>query len=220
MLDRLLATVAPHLCMYCLRPGALICLYCEYDIIQHRNGVCIACGKRNGGELCPHHQLPYQKSWCFGERRDALEYLIDELKLKYKRAAATSLARLLQAALPDLPAGAVFVPVPTASSHIRERGFDHTYLIAKQLGRFVGRPVKQSLSRHNNTVQRGSTREQRLKQAKGAFICPYRLDPLLTYIVIDDVVTTGATVGAAVQALRRAGAKTVWVAVIAYEPLD
>lgn len=220
MLDRLFAAVSPHLCHYCSRTGALICQYCEYDIIKGRIGVCIVCGSQKSGQMCAGHTQPYQKAWCFGERKDALEYLINELKLECRREAASGLARLLNAALPELPPGTVIVPIPTAGLHRRQRGFDHTLLLAKYFGKMRGLPVERLLLRNHNYAQRTSNKKERLVQAQQAFFCPRPLDSKVHYLLLDDVVTTGATVKYGARALRRAGARHIMVGAVAYEPLD
>lgn len=220
MLDRLFAAVSPHLCHYCSRAGALICQYCEYDIIKGRRGVCIVCGSQKSGQMCDIHVQPYQQAWCFGERKDALEYLINELKLECRREAALGLGRLLHSVLPELVNNTVIVPIPTAGLHRRQRGFDHTLLLAKYIGNMRSLPVQQLLKRNHNDVQRTSNKKQRLTQARQAFFCSRSLNPNVKYLLLDDVVTTGATVRYGAQALRDAGARHIMVAAVAYEPLD
>ena len=75
------------------------------------------------------------------------------------------------------------------------------------------------LHRMTDTKQRGKNRIERLQQANKAFVA----DPACAgkrILLIDDIVTTGATVQCATMALLAAGAQTVWVGVIARQPLD
>jgi len=69
-------------------------------------------------------------------------------------------------------------------------------------------------------MQRGAGRRTRTEQAKKAFQCATSLDPKAIYILVDDVITTGATVKYAAKTLLDAGASTVWVASISRQPLD
>lgn len=93
-------------------------------------------------------------------------------------------------------------------------------LVAKQLGKLRGLPITTSLQRATNTQQRSASARQRTENAKSAFICESKLDPKKNYLIIDDVITTGATVKYAAIALQHAGAETVWVASISRQPLD
>lgn len=130
------------------------------------------------------------------------------------------LADLLHIAVPYLPAETVIVPVPTVSSHIRQRGYDHTHLIAHRFAKQRGHRVRPLIERQTGTKQRGANRRQRMKQAKEAFAARRPLDPTVPYLLIDDVVTTGATLHYAAQTLQDAGAAIIWVAVVARQPLD
>ena len=202
--------------------GTLLCDNCKYDIISEPFAACVACGSGIGGMsgICARCTVPYQRAWCVADRRDQLQRLIGNYKFTNARASYMPLAGLLDARLPQLPTETVIVPVPTVSSHIRERGYDHMLLIARRFGRLRKLPVSTRLQRVTSTKQRAAGRRQRTEQAKVAFICRDQLDPTLTYLLIDDVITTGATVKYAAQALLNAGAQNVWVASISRQPLD
>ncbi|HEY8992840.1 MAG TPA: hypothetical protein VIM37_03260 [Candidatus Microsaccharimonas sp.] len=116
--------------------------------------------------------------------------------------------------------GSIFVPIPTTPAHIRERGYDHMLLIAEGLGRLRSLPVEQLLKRDNVLIQHKAGRKQRLIQASTAFRVEGVIDPEAVYILLDDVVTTGATIIEASLLLRQAGATTIWVATTSRQPLD
>jgi predicted amidophosphoribosyltransferase len=103
---------------------------------------------------------------------------------------------------------------------MRERGYDHMLLIAKYVAKNRRLQCQQLIERVNDSKQRQSNAKQRTTQAKKAFEVDNRLDATTPYLLVDDVVTTGATIKYAAKALRRAGAKHVWVAVIARQTLD
>lgn len=222
MLDALLSLTAPHHCSGCGQIGTLLCHNCKYDIISEPFSACVACGRgisgRNG--LCASCHLPYERGWCVAPRRDQLQRLINSFKFTNAQAAYRPLADLLHEHLPELPSTVRIVPVPTVNAHIRQRGYDHMLLIARRLGRQRRLRVDTSLQRATNTMQRGTGKRQRTQQAKVAFTCPQLLDPDAIYLLIDDVITTGATVKYAAQTLRDAGASTIWVASISRQPLD
>jgi ComF family protein len=146
--------------------------------------------------------------------------LIGGFKFQNLYGAYAPLAELLADSLDELPAETVIVPVPTVRAHIRERGYDHTLLIARHIAKQRHLKVSQVLHRATNTKQRGVGRTDRMAQAKVAFQVKDRLEDNRPYLLIDDIVTTGATMHYAALALRGAGAKVVWVAAIARQPLD
>ena len=222
MLDNLIAIVAPHHCSGCQKIGSLLCGNCKYDIIAEPFEACISCGGNLAGPtgICGLCTVPYQQAWCVGWRQEYLQQLIGSFKFSNARAAYVPLADLLDAHLPVLPPNTIIVPIPTVSSHIRERGYDHMMLVARRLGRQRKLPVVSHLQRATTTKQRGADRKQRMDQAKGAFHCSTRLDPEATYLLLDDVVTTGATLRYAALQLQNAGAQTIWAASISKQALD
>jgi ComF family protein len=144
--------------------------------------------------------------------------LINRFKFDRARSAYKPLAHLMAAALPQLPADAIIVPIPTIAPHVRQRGYDQVELIAKELAKLKSCSYRSLLIRRTNTVQRGTARARRQKQAREAFACRQKLNPKSTYLIIDDVSTTGATVNEAAKVLKAAGAAQVWVAVVAVQP--
>jgi ComF family protein len=149
-----------------------------------------------------------------------LQRLIGLYKFERLQAANRSLSDLLLNIVPELPAQTIVVPVPTVSSHIRERGYDHMLLIARRFAVSRHLRLAKALGRTTDTKQRQASARQRIAQAKAAFEVTEDIVTGVPYLLIDDVMTTGATIKYAVQALKRAGATQVWVAVIARQPLD
>lgn len=70
------------------------------------------------------------------------------------------------------------------------------------------------------SMQHLTGRRQRFEQVKQAFRVEGTLDPRAIYVLLDDVLTTGTTIQQATLLLQNAGATTVWVVVIARQPLD
>ena len=221
MIDSLLSYVAPHLCCGCGEIGTLLCVNCKYDIKNSSVPVCVSCGTATSSNgICQRCDVPYVRAWCVGERSGVLQRLIGDFKFQNVYAAHRPLADLLIETIGELPRNAIIVPVPTVASHIRERGYDHTLLLTKRIARHYGIKMKPLIERVTTTKQRDATRAQRIAQAKVAFKVPQKIVGTVPYVLVDDVVTTGATVKYAAMALREAGANEVWVAVIARQPLD
>ena len=142
-----------------------------------------------------------------GLREGVLRRLIEVYKYHSVRSACFELADLLKAFLSD---DYVLVPLPTIGRHVRERGFDHIELICKK----TGLRLEKALARSNNAVQVGANKRERVEQAKTAYIAK-NVEPERNYLLVDDVWTTGASMMAACEQMRLAGAKRLSIAVIA-----
>jgi ComF family protein len=142
--------------------------------------------------------------------RKVAKALIWKLKLAGARAAAQQMAQRMSSQLPTAADDTILVPVPTATRRIRRRGYDQATLLAGELARKNRLSSVSCLMRTTQTEQHGSSREQRLQQLSTAFrVTSLRLLQDKHVILVDDVVTTGATLEAAAAALRAAGARQV-----------
>jgi len=218
MIDKLLEYVAPHPCYGCTKLGRPLCDNCKYDIVNDTFSACIACGKTAGPTgICSTCKLPYQQAWCVGARTGALRNLIDGYKFERMKSSALVLAELLDETVPVLPESTMVIPIPTIPAHQRERGYDHTYLVAREFCRLRHlKLLRNHLVRRTNTVQRLATsRRQRHQQARQAFAVSRRLGSDVPYLLLDDIMTSGATLRYAAKTLKTAGAHEVWIAVVA-----
>jgi predicted amidophosphoribosyltransferase len=155
--------------------------------------------------------------YVLGPREGLLKTLIHDYKYNSVRALGPEFADLLDQTLPQTLKCATIVPLPTATNHIRSRGLDHTLIIAKHLARHRSCRVQKLLVRAKNTVQVGTDKATRKKQADAAYNLNPRLkiDPKETYILLDDVWTTGASMKSAIKKLQQAGAKNIIVVLLA-----
>jgi len=221
MIDKLLSILAPHYCCGCQKVGSLLCNNCKYNIVSEPYSRCLSCLQPAGTNgICQQCDISYSRGWCVGERSGVLERLINDYKFMRVKVAYGTLAGLLLKTLPDLPKNTIIVPIPTVARHIRQRGYDHTLLIAREIAHRRGHTLAQPLVRLTTATQRSSKRSERIKQAKQAFDVVGTIQPGVPYLLIDDVVTTGATVAYAAKKLQAAGATDVWVAIVARSPLD
>jgi len=220
IVERVLHIVAPHLCFGCGKVGVILCDNCKYDIIHEPFLGCILCGSPEKDGICQKHDSFIQRAFTISERNGPLEETINRLKFQRTKAAALPLAELLDEYLPYLPGGIILVPIPTVRSHIRQRGYDHVELLTRHLATLRDISMINLLRRVTTTTQHTVGRKEREIQSQDAFAINTNtnLEGMLV-LLIDDIVTTGSTLQAAARALSGAGA-TVWVATLAYQPLD
>lgn len=133
--------------------------------------------------------------------------LVRRLKFGGARSAADNMAELMA---PAVGVGVLLVHLPTAASRVRQRGYDQADLLAKALAAKTDQPYAPLLGRLGSQRQVGASRQQRLAQLAGAFRVtrPYLLAGR-TIVLVDDVMTTGASLETAAAALKKAGAKRV-----------
>ena len=140
--------------------------------------------------------------------------LVARLKYRNARSAVGPLARAM-AGLVDRAVVDVVTWAPTTPARRRERGFDQARLLARAVAWRLGRPCRALLRRAPGPAQTGRTLDAR--RAGPVFTSSGRVPARV--LLVDDVVTSGATVSAAATALRRGGATGVWVVAAARTPL-
>lgn len=156
--------------------------------------------------------------WALGIYRGGLRSLIHALKYKKKRSALPCIATFLRESDFVLPTAIdIAVPVPLHEARYRERGFNQVELIFGAWLEGQGLPLEQALVRTKQTGplyrMRPSERRQSLKDA---FSMARDADVSGKHILLlDDILTTGATLSACAAVLRRAGAARVDVLVFA-----
>ena len=222
MIEALMQKVAPHLCFGCSKIGTPLCLNCKYNITSEPYLGCILCGKVSPNGICAQHDVPVCKAWIVGQRVSVLKRAINAYKFENVKAIADPLIDMISSLIPLLPESTIIVPIPTASSHIRQRGYDHIDILARKLSIQRGLPLKRYLKRSSSKTQHRLTKAERIIEADSSFYIgnTHTIDPYTPVLLLDDIITTGSTVTSAARALSNAGVKTIFVAALAYQPLD
>ncbi len=201
LFKRLAATVFPERCLLCgeiVSGGGFCCESCERNLIRP--------GKLKTG---PVHRLAgvYAGASYEGRTKGALL----RIKTRPDKRSARFFAGLMRDALPDGAEFDVLVPVPASEARLRDRGFNQAELLADELSVLLGAPVfPKALLRRESLVQHTLDRETRRRNAEAAYaINDASGVKSKRVLLVDDVLTTGATLGVCGEHLLKAGAARV-----------
>jgi len=222
-----LAIALPLYCPICgaagRRPEVLSCDACRGRLVRLTKPVCPACRRYRDydTQTCPgaHATVSPAIAWALGAFDYAWRSIVHELKYRGDRSLAgpvgTAMAELVGG---SLPADLLVVSVPTSEHKIRERGFGHAERIADRLADRLSAAFDPLALRFTRSVkdQTRLSGPRRIENLKGALVArdPQRIAGR-SLLVVDDVLTTGATLREAARALEEAGADEVRAVVVA-----
>ncbi|HZT30953.1 MAG TPA: ComF family protein [Bryobacteraceae bacterium] len=167
--------------------------------------------------LCRSGLWGFDAAWCYGAYEGKLRELIHLFKYGRIRTLARPLGDLLSNALPRDQRFDLVVPVPLHWRRRWRRGFNQSELLAREIARRCGLPVRRLVRRRRSTrTQAGLSNSARRENVAGAFSM-YRAagSQGRRILLVDDVMTTGATAGACAMVLKRAGARYVGLLTLA-----
>ncbi len=215
MIGRLMQLLVPLACTSCGREGSALCRTCG-ETWRLRVQQCAGCGVASWqGRTCER---------CCSRALSGVDQLagvsvalhydgpvkqaVLDLKFQALRWAAPDLARFFEPLWEQERFDAV-TSVPVSPGRYRERGYNQSELLARAVARRSGIPYLPLLARQSSDHQLGLGRAERLRRVGGVF---YGLHGLSgeRVLVVDDVVTTGATLNECARVLKTAGASTVW----------
>ena len=217
--------IFPRWCIGCGREGDYICPACLTRLPVITPPVCVRCGRPQSGEgVCrdcrdePSHIDGIRAPFFFD---GVIRQAVHELKYRNLRALAPMMAKLLAEYLAENPMPAdILVPVPLHRKRLRERGYNQSTLLARELSKLTGLPVvAKGLVRHRYAAPqaRSAGVNERQQNVADAFICRGNGFQGKKVLLIDDVSTSGATLNACAGTLKSAGAAAVWGLVMALE---
>lgn len=203
----IVSLLAPHLCLNCGDEGDALCAPCRQQFVRGGPMLRLPLNTASGG------------AWAVTRYSGVAKELLGLLKFERGKSVAPVIADIMHQVLPSYGHQTVVSCVPTASSRVRMRGYDQAELIARAFAKKRNLPYRRTLTRLSKTRQVGAGRAQRQKQMESA-LCPYRPRKLSGkhIILIDDVMTTGATLTTAAKLLE-SHTTLVTPAVFAYQPI-
>lgn len=210
-------TIFPQECLACNQEGSWLCRDCLVNGAIIQKPTCPFCDRTSPlGKTCPpcrsNHALTGARSLYYYQA--PLTDFIHSYKYEGVTAANDWISRQLTSLLHELPIPSqtkpLFVPVPTSSDRLRKLGFHPNDGIAKQLAAsFTTRSRFLLHRRHGTPSQTSLTREERLQTITQSVWLKH--PPFAPYVIlVDDVITTGATMDACAHLLKEAGALQVW----------
>jgi len=222
--SRLIDLIFPRDCACCGEPaGRLMRWFCDACArvmpLTAGKPCCICCGMPFEGTMCVERVCPacidlkpdWQRGYTLLRYAGPAEALVRRIKFHGERCLLEGVGELLRTR-PDameMLRGAIVVPVPLYSGRERGRGFNQSEWLAKVFAEEAGASCQNLLRRVRDTgTQTALSREQRQKNVRGAFAAARgaRIYAGQKYVIVDDVITTGATLNACAAALAKAGA--------------
>ena len=191
MFEHIINYIAPNSCLHCKREGLLLCKTCQQIAYLPRF----------------LDLPPLEKMEACASYGGNVKALLHALKFERNSSAAVPIATIMAHSRLCGEHIAWVTSVPTATNRVRMRGYDQARLVGKLLAGHIGVPYASLLQRVAQGRQVGSGRQQRRQQIHGVFRpVNQRLQQQVTILLIDDVITTGATMAEAARTLRSAGA--------------
>jgi len=217
--------LAPRCVVCALRPGSPVCAGCEHDFFAPDVRRCERCALRLPASAdrvcgaCLSEPPAFDASTALADYVAPVAGMVAALKFGGRLDLAEVFARLLASREPARPLADLVVAVPLSFERESERGFNQSLEIARRYAKLTGTTLaERALSRLRHTApQQSLAREERRRNVRGAFGVDVAVRGL-SVVVIDDVMTTGSTLGEIAQVLKRAGAARVVNRVVARTP--
>ena len=196
------------------------CILCRSLLKKDETDLCHSC-RRNAPEFIPaKNNIPFVAGWtAVWYYKENVQKSIVRYKFRNVRSYAEAYARLLALRVQEMAAEFDYITwVPVSTRRKWERGYDQVELLAKALSKELSVPVIATLKKHRHTQAQSGIRDDSVRKANvlGAYkILPGSDIAGKTFLLIDDVITTGATASECAKTLLTAGAKEIYCAAVA-----
>ncbi|MBI4837753.1 MAG: ComF family protein [Nitrospirae bacterium] len=232
MLNKLLNVLFPESCPVCRKPStfhktAPICAECWDGISPYNGAICRICGKSLVSDAsiecggCITKKPVFKQARSFGLYDGTLKEAINLLKYHKIKRLSKPLSAIISTA--EITGTDAVLPVPLYKKRLRHREFNQSALLAKYLAGNMGVPLAMGcLVKVRDTMpQVGLSAQEREKNIKNAFeVRDKGFIQGKTLMLVDDVITTGATVRECSRQLKKAGAKYIYVMALAHGKMD
>jgi ComF family protein len=220
---RALHALLPARCLLCAEAGADgldLCAACAAALPWNR-AACARCGlplpaPEPACRRCLRAPPAFAATYAPWRYAFPLDRLLPRLKFHGDLAAGALVAARMREALRAAPRPQALVPVPLHRARLRERGYDQALELARPLARGLGLALRTDLLRRTRATaaQSDLAAAARRRNVRGAFVVDTCAGVPAHVALVDDVMTTGATLGECARALRAAGVARVdvWVA--------
>lgn len=217
LVEQIISLIAPHYCLSCDLTGFILCDNCSIKVptVPPR---CYSCQTLTAGfDTCQRCDQTLQRVIpATTYNNDLAKKLVHKLKFERASAAAKVMAQMIAKNI--TAEDWLIVPVPTANSRVRRRGYDQAQLIARHLSHLKLGDSHNVLLRLGQKRQVGENRKQRQAQIAGQLITLPRSASKVygrNILLVDDVMTTGSTLESAAKALKPLRPAKVCAAVFA-----
>lgn len=222
LIRSLIEFLAPAECLKCGRQGDLICANCIDNLAVTKRPTCYRCNRlSDDGRTCPtcRRYAPLSGVIVGSHYDETVKTVVQAMKYQHASSVAPMLGGIITPLLRLRSVGDfdLVTSVPPSPGRYRQRGYNQAELIARAVSRDLGLPYTRLLGRRGKTRQVGHSRSERLKQVQDAFYV-LRPGPAAAggrVLIIDDVLTTGATLAECARQLKAAGYSPIWGAVVA-----
>lgn len=207
------------------------CLRCGQSLERNNMGICYPCldslpkwpekhspdsfARELFGGRVPIDQL--QVLYAF-RHRGSVQQVLHHIKYGGGQSLAVEAGKLLaERWKPSIGTDTRITPVPIHPEKLRKRGYNQSHMIARGIASSLDLPLCDILIRtHQNTSQTFLSRRERWENIRGSFATKRNIPVEGTYLLVDDTLTTGATMEACAEALLDSGASRVSATAIAY----
>lgn len=228
----LLNLLFPIQCLNCGKEDIWLCKQCFSLIQLNQQVTCPICNQSGyfNGEVCKTCQKTFYLDKVFiaaPYENELIQNLIKTFKYNFVKYLSKPIAELMINYFKQInpinestSINFIVIPSPLAKKRLRWRGFNQSELLAEEIANNLNSTYLPNLiiKKKNTKEQAELNREERLKNIKNAFMINKKDQSAITnqsFLIIDDVITTGATLGEIAKVLKNNGAKEVWALVVA-----
>lgn len=212
----------PSYCVNCEKEGEWLCSDCEEKIIKSKSSFCFKCNtltdEYKACNRCKRNSSLKGVLILGYYSNDILRKAIWDFKFNFIKDIGFKLGEMLAFNIKDKVnfKNSAFIEVPLSKKRFKWRSFNQAEILSLKLSEIINIPyIKGALRRIKETqTQLGLSRKERIKNISSAFRAVKEV-PYKKVFLVDDVLTTGATLEECAKELRKAGVKEVWGVVLA-----